>query len=722
MIRKPTRSRPGQKGEGRTRAFRGLPPGIRRRFREQVVSSSLLAEEDLARAEAHAERNEMTLPDAVVAQRLAPERDTFAMLAEVSNLPLVEIEDTEIGELVLHLVPERVARQHRIVPLEEDGRHLTYACSKPFDDDMDRDIMFVSGRQPRAVLARPSSISSALDRYYPKAGKLEDLVASLREELRAEPLPDVIDPEASDSPVVRLCHQVLMAAMKAHASDIHFEPDQDTVAVRFRVHGILESVMSLPKLTLNHIANRFKVMARVDISIRNKPQDGAFHLDLDSRALDVRLSTLPTINGEKMVMRIINSASEPLTLKELGYDEASALRYKLALSRPNGLVLLTGPTGCGKTTSLYAALNHLRNGHTNIVSVEDPVERRIEGVNQIPINDKAGTGFAAVLRSVLRQDPNVIMVGEIRDEEVATIVGQAAYTGHLVLSSVHTIDACTAVARLVNLGMEASKVAECLTAIVAQRLIRRVCPECHLPGPGADAAPDVDVPIEDRSPREGPGCARCKETGYVDRVAIAEVLTPHDGVREAILGGATAEELRTAMREAGILTMRENALELVKAGVTTIEEVDRVVSKSAVETAADSNNTTTGTNKILVADDDRMIRMLVKMLLEREGYEIIEAEDGQEAVALAKAENPGLILFDLTMPVMDGYEAIEKMRQISSLASTPMIVLTSETGPGTEKRVLDLGADDYLRKPFEQEVLQARVRGVFRRIAHLTAA
>lgn len=664
----------------------------------------------------------MTLPDAVIAQRLAPERDTFAVLASVANLPLVEIEGTAISDLVLKLVPERVARQHRIIPLEEDGRVLTYACSRPFDDDTDRDIMFVSGRQPRAVLARPSSVSTALDRYYPKVGQLEDLVESIREELRAEPLPDVIDPEASDSPVVRLCHQILMAAMKANASDIHFEPDQDTVTVRFRVHGILETVMSLPKLTLNHIANRFKVMASVDISIRNKPQDGAFHLDLDGRALDVRLSTLPTINGEKMVMRIINSASEPLTLKELGYDDASALRFELALGRPNGLVLLTGPTGCGKTTALYAALNHLRNGHTNIVSVEDPVERRIEGVNQIPINDKAGTGFAAVLRSVLRQDPNVIMVGEVRDSEVATIVSQAAYTGHLVLSSVHTIDACTAIARLVNLGLEAPKVAECLTAIVAQRLIRRVCPECHVPGPAADADAGADAPIEDRSPRVGPGCARCNETGYLDRVAVAEVLTPHDGVREAIAAGASAEELRTAMREAGILTMRETALELVKDGVTTIEEVDRVLSKSAHEAAAESVDLGGGTNKILVADDDRMIRMLVKMLLEREGYEIIEAENGHQAVELATTEHPDLILMDLTMPEMDGYEAIEKIRQVRALAATPMIILTSESSPGTEKRVLDLGADDYLRKPFEQEVLQARVRGVFRRMTRSTAA
>ena len=722
----PVRPKGPPKGEARSRPFRGLPPGLRLKFEKHVVASSILSEEDLARAKAHAAQDDMTLPDAMVAQRLASERDAFAALAEASHVPLVDIDETEVGDLVLQLVPEKVARQHHIVPLEEDGRVLTYACSKPFDDDMDRDIMFVSGRQARAVLAYPSSIASALDRCYPQAadkpGQLEDLVASIQEQLSDEVSPEAVDPEASDSPVVRLCHQILTAAMKADASDIHFEPDQDTLTVRFRVHGILETVMSLPKATLNHITNRFKVMASVDISVRSKPQDGSFRLELDDRALDVRLSTLPTIDGEKMVMRIINSASEPLTLKELRYDEANAVRFELALDRPNGLVLLTGPTGCGKTTALYAALNHLRSGDTNIVSVEDPVERRIDGVNQIPVNDKTGTGFAAVLRSVLRQDPNVIMVGEIRDQEVASIVGQAAYTGHLVLSSLHTIDACTAVARLVNLGLDAFRVAECLTAIVAQRLIRRVCPECALPGPESDADAEADVPIEDRSLRVGPGCSACKDTGYVDRVAVVEVLTPHGGIREAILKGASADELRMAMRDAGVNTMRENALELVKAGVTTIEEVDRVLSKSTKEATRETETTPSGASKILVADDDRMIRMLVKTLLEREGHVILEAEDGQQALDLATTESPDLILIDLSMPVMDGYEAIEKMRETRALAATPMIVLTSEDGADTEQRVLDLGADDYLRKPFNQEVLQARVRGVFRRMLRSTAA
>jgi CheY-like chemotaxis protein len=315
-----------------------------------------------------------------------------------------------------------------------------------------------------------------------------------------------------------------------------------------------------------------------------------------------------------------------------------------------------------------------------------------------------------VLRSILRQDPNVIMVGEIRDGEVAQIVGQAAYTGHLVLASMHTADAATAITRLQNLGLEPFKVAESLSAVLAQRLLRTLCPGCRRIVPDADARP-----IGSSSPAAtrivaGPGCDRCQHTGYLGRVPVAEVLTPSDGLRDAIGRGATAHEIRFAMRSAGFPTMRDQAMRLVQQGVTSIEEVDRVL-------ADDGRSKSQRTKpRVLVTDDDPITRMLVKLLLEREHYDVLEAMNGQQAVEIALREKPDLIMSDLHMPEMDGYESIRRMRKDFSLAMVPIIVLTAEDGPGVEQRVLELGADDYIVKPFDPTVLLSRVHAAFRRL------
>src|SRR5919109_2711612 len=326
------------------------------------------------------------------------------------------------------------------------------------------------------------------------------------------------------------------------------------------------------------VCNRFKIMARADISMRMRPQDGAFALLLDGRRIDVRFSSVPTVTGEKLVMRVIDSRSEFRSLNQLAYppDVLGALRQ--ALGRPDGLVLVTGPTGSGKTTALYGALDCLRARAVNIVTVEDPVERQVSGVTQIPVNSRAGSTFATALRSVLRQDPNVIMVGEIRDAEVAAILGQAAYTGHLVLSSLHTTDSITAIIRLLNLGLEPFKVAECLSAILAQRLVRQLCTQCRIAHSEINArrlGEEQHVPRIGAS--AGPGCPTCRFTGYGGRLVVAELLMPDSALRDVIARGAPAGELRSSLRAAGFATMRDRALHLVSDGRTSLEEVNRVL-------------------------------------------------------------------------------------------------------------------------------------------------
>jgi type IV pilus assembly protein PilB len=684
-------------------------------FSKLLMERGAISRADLLVAERHALREGQELAEALVSLALVSEEECYAALARAAGLSLVDLSSLQSSELAVRLVPERLARRHTIVPISVDNRTLTYATCNPFDGDVDRDLEFASGRLLRRAVARRSSVLLALERCYPKLRDLDLLAARLSSERPT--VENAVANGGQHSTVIDLCNHIIGRAVEVGASDVHLECGADGTTVRYRICGVLEPVLSLPGSVSLLIRNRFKVMARADISIRHKPQDGAFRLTVNGRGIDVRFSTLPTVDGEKIVLRVIDSVSSLQTLESQGYDAPTLARFRESLARPDGLVLVTGPTGSGKTTALYAALGLLHTGRTNIVTVEDPVERQLSGVTQIPVNPRGGATFATVLRSIMRQDPNVIMVGEIRDEEVAQIVGQAAYTGHLVLSSMHTGDAATALTRFRNLGMEPYKIAESLSAVLAQRLVRTLCPGCRHTHTAEDAArlgAEHGLPSVPAS--AGSGCGQCSHTGYVGRVPVAELLTPSDGLRDAIVKGATANDIRAAMRAAGFPTMRERALQLVSEGVTSIEEVDRVLSVTGPSALKAGQMV-----RVLVADDDAITRMLVKLLLERERFEVLEATNGREAVEIATREHPDLLLLDLNMPEMDGYEAILHLRKDLALAMLPILVLTAEDGAGVERRVLEMGADDYILKPFEADVLLSRVNAVFRRI-HAAAA
>jgi type IV pilus assembly protein PilB len=685
-------------------------------FPALLIERGVLSRNDLLTAQQHADRDHIELTEALVALGLVGEVETYRALAAAAGLEFVRLQEVEISELAVRLVPERLARRHHVVPVAVDNRVLRYATARPLDADADRDLVFASGRRVERVVAPKSDIVECLDTCYPKLGELDRLAQRLGNERPRVEHVGASDIAPGESTVVDLCHQVIGRAVEVGASDVHVECSGQGTSVRYRICGVLEPVLTLPAAVSQPIRNRFKIMARADIAVRHRPQDGAFRLTVNGRPVDVRLSTLPTIDGEKIVMRVIDSHSPLQALDRLGYDADTLARLERCLARPDGLVLVTGPTGSGKTTALYAALGHLRTGRTNIVSVEDPVERTVPGVTQIPVNTRGGNTFPSVLRSLLRQDPNVIMVGEIRDAEVAQIVGQAAYTGHLVLSSMHTVDAATAVARLTNLGLEPHKVAESLAGILAQRLLRTLCPHCRrvrTPGEATQAGAEHTLPTIPVA--VGPGCQHCKHTGYLGRVPVAELLMPSDALRDAILRGATAHEIRAAMRASGLPTMRDHALQLVVQGVTSIEEVNRVLSDDA------SSRTAHTKLRVLATDDEPITRMLEKLLLEREQFEVLEATNGREAVEIATRERPDLLLIDLNMPEMDGYEAIGRIRRDLSLMTMPILVVTSEDGPGIERRVLELGADDYIVKPFDPAILLSRVNAVFRRLKAIAA-
>jgi type IV pilus assembly protein PilB len=681
-----------------------------------LIDRGLVSRNDLSVAERHAEREQIELTEALIALGLVPEAQAFEALAAAAGAPLVVLDDVTPSELAVRLVPERLARRYLMVPLTVDNRMLTYATCRPFDAEADRDLGFASGRRTMLMVASRTDLLDALDRTYPKLHDLDVLAQRLRIE-RANLEDDGRSEGESPSTVTSLCNHLIARAVEVGASDIHIECAPHGTSIRYRVCGVLEQGLALPASVSHLIRNRFKLMARADIAVGHKPQDGAFQVKVGGRPLHIRFSSLPTVDGEKLVMRVIDSQSPLQGLNRLGYDDLTLDRFQRALTRPDGLVLVTGPTGSGKTTALYAALAYLRSGHTNIASVEDPVERTMPGVTQVPVNERAGNSFASVLRSLLRQDPNVIMVSEVRDGEVAQIVGQAADTGHLVLTSMHTMDTATAITGLTRLGLDASRIAECLSAVLAQRLVRTLCPHCRRVHSAIDAPRAAQAHGLAALPASaGPGCDHCKHTGYLGRVPIAELLTPSGALRDAIAGGATSQEIRGAMREAGFPTIRDRALQLVVQGTTSMEEINRVL-------AADSDRTPVKSDRprVLVVDDEPLTRMLVKLLLEREQFEVLEAEHGQQAVEVAVRERPDLTMIDLNMPEMDGFEAIRRMRRDFSLATMPIVVLTAEDGLGIERRVLELGADDYILKPFEPTVLVSRVHAVFRRLRVMAA-
>lgn len=700
----------------------------------QSYLAGLLPERDLAKVLQHADRHNTSIVDAVVALGFMNESKAYAAFAEWMDRPFVDMRVTPPQPTAARLLPERVSRMHEVIAIAHDNRTMTYATPNMFSVDVDQDVAFATGRRPQMVVVMRSQLVAALGQAYKMGHEVDRLLERLKmAEVELEQSEKQSISEATESPIIDLCNRIVATAIAAGASDIHIEPGLNGAAVRHRISGILEPLLTLPHAAVRGVTNRFKLMAKTDIATKQRPQDGAFRVNIDQETVDVRLSTVPTIHGEKVVMRVIQGGSGLMTIDSLGYSQDLSHALIGALSKPDGLVLVTGPTGSGKTTVLYAALQYLHTGRVNIVTVEDPVERQIDGITQIPVNVKTGTSFASVLRSVMRQDPNIIMVGEIRDSEVAEIVGQAAYTGHLVLSSLHTTDAASAITRLLNLGLEPFKIAESLNAVVAQRLVRKLCPNCSVANDEETAARLGQQHGLRRIPRSvGRGCDQCKQSGYVGRFAVPEILLPDDAVRQAIRNGAALAELRGAMNAAGSLTMRQRGVQLVEEGLTSIEEVNRVltdhdeghVTKAGSGTGITPHTTppagaqtAAGKGRVLVADDDRMTRLILRMMLEKDGFSVVEAENGATGMEQSRHHRPDLMMVDLQMPDMDGYQFLEMVRGDDGLMAVPVIVLTADTSTEVETKVLEMGADDYVSKPFEPEVLLSRVRAAMRRAA-----
>jgi type IV pilus assembly protein PilB len=550
---------------------------------EILVDEGLISEEQLAMALGEQQRRGRSLGRVLIDLGLVKEPDLVAALAMKIGLEFVDLSDYPVDPSAAALVPEQVARRYRALPIGYDNGRLVVAMSDPANVFALDDIRTITRMDIKPVVATSSDIEAAIRKYGQFDKSVED-IASEASAASDDDLEDLANIRAAveEAPIVKLVNLLVSQAVADRASDIHIEPSERDIRIRYRIDGVLHEVMRSPKNIQSGLISRLKIMADINIAERRIPQDGRVGLVVGGKAVDLRVATLPTVHGEKIVIRILDKSNALLKLEDLGFLERSYRSFEEAFRRPYGTVLVTGPTGSGKSTTLYATLNIINDIGRNIITVEDPVEYRIAGVNQVQVHNKAGLTFASALRSILRTDPDVILIGEIRDRETAMIAMEAALTGHLVLSTLHTNDAPSALGRLVEMGVEPYLVASALDCVVAQRLGRKLCEKCKEEYAPTDAElEEAGYPEEDRKAVKKlyrrVGCQHCGKTGYRGRIGLYEVMPMSEEIERLAVERAASDVVRKVAIEQGMMTLREDGLEKAQKGMTSLEEIFRVV-------------------------------------------------------------------------------------------------------------------------------------------------
>ena len=755
-----------------------------------------IAADDHVRFEQLAGADPAALPEVLEREGVITERNLATLLSTTLRMRVIDLAAFPLDQQVARCLRESIATKYEVVPVALEDGTVEVAMVNPLDQEALKAIEFNTGRRVRAAVATRQEIRDALAHCYRLQESLDQFLQNIPDEGKVA-ITDLLDDgadlkrlagESELPPVVKLADMLLIEGIKTGASDIHVEPSGDSIKVRYRIDGMLEEGFSFPKWVQNALTGRLKIMAKLDIADRRTPQDGRVQVRHAEKIVDLRVSSLPTHHGEKITMRILDSTRAVTAIQKLGFGEAELKRMRDAGRRPQGMILVTGPTGSGKTTSLYALIREIQAPSINVVTIENPIEYQLRGISQVEINEKQGLTFAGVLRSVLRQDPDVILVGEIRDNETATIACQAAQTGHLVLSTVHTNDAAATVTRLNDLGIEPFVAASSLTLLASQRLVRRICQDCSTPCTAtSEQLNQLGLPANASGLRYGRGCASCRESGYSGRIGLYEVVPVTPAIAKLIEGGASESAIRQQARAQGCRTLLEDAREKLLAGFTTVDEVFRVVQlvdgnrcpSCSAEVADEFSvcphcSTTlrlscTGcskplsagwiscpycgapppqartakpprqpaappaepvarpepqprpaasrTYKALVVDDQIDARNIARMTLERAGLglTVLTAQDGPEALALVDVERPDIIILDISMPGMDGFEVCTRLRADLRTAFLPVLMLTAHESSEFVSRGFAVGTDDYVAKPFRREELIARVRRMLER-------
>jgi type II secretory ATPase GspE/PulE/Tfp pilus assembly ATPase PilB-like protein len=614
-----------------------------------------------------------------------PPQELAARVASQFGLRVAEFERTDPRALAL--LPERLARRYHVFPLREDDRHIYVATADPTDIEVEHAIGFASGRRPVFELAAPSLIEDALLSGYSADRLVENLLNTVDSQIAdAVRVVDELEPEAVDlsevetGPVVKLTNLILRDAVMHGVSDVHIEPGPKGGAVRFRIDGVMRQHMHLPMAALNRVVSRIKVLARMDIANRLVAQDGRAKVAIEGRNYDLRISTVPTREAEKAVIRVLRPESAR-KLEEVGITPRELARLRQLLACRDGIVIVTGPTGSGKTTTLYSAIKEIATGHVNIMTVEDPIEYELPGITQIQVETKRGVTFASALRAILRQDPDVIFVGEIRDLETAEVAAQAALTGHLVLATLHTNDSMSAVTRLADLGLDRQTIATCLRGCLAQRLVRRVCPDCAQPllGSLTEEEERLSSQFGVLPLSRATGCKRCGNTGYRGRLPLIEVAIVTPTIADMIAAGATAQQLQRAAIGAGMAPLRDVAVARVRRGETTLQEIERVLGDSIDDEPVVSNNP-----GVLVLNPDPAWRRMARALLEGAGLRVSEAMDPETAARMMdEGHEFSFVVTEASMPMLGAPRRQELLPSGNGSADAPIDTVAEAPLGGT---------------------------------------
>ncbi len=721
----------------------------RKKLGELLIHAGLITSDNLEEALKIQKSRKKKIGQILIDMGIISDEQIAKALSSQLKIPFVRLVDVKIPKEIIALVPQELAENYTLMPVREVKNQLVIAMANPLEFYALDDLRFITQMKLFLAVAPQSDILSAIGRSYPRKSLESELGPDLGLSERVEIVGQVKEKEQNvqdllnlteQPPVVRFTNTVLADAIRLKASDIHIEPQKDSVVIRYRVDGILREIMQIDKQIHLSLVSRIKIISNMDISIRRKPQDGRAQVNVGDKRFDLRVSTIPASFGEKVTIRILNPDAGGLSIEALGFSERDIKHFNEAIVRPQGIILVTGPTGSGKSSTLYTALKRLNTSKVNIVTVEDPVEFEIPGINQVQINPKAGITFADGLRSILRQDPDIVMVGEIRDSETARIAFQAAQTGHLVLSTLHTNDAPSAITRLLDMGVDSFVIADSLLAVLGQRLVRGICKKCKTVDPLTPQIFEQLAPIlrPDRTQRfwKGVGCEACQYTGYMGRLGIFEFLMITPAIKEILAKDVSAIAIRKVAEKEGFTTLSMDGITKAFQGLTTIEEVFRVappeydeaaqesldavvecrasLPETSVSTEVSAQNASSCVasvhpDKILVVDDNQVILKILKNILESNNYLVITALNGVEALKIAYQEKPVLIITDYMMPEMDGMALIKKLKSQLATRFIPVIMLTSKDEVDTEVEIIHAGADDYLTKPVNPKRLLARI-------------
>lgn len=564
-----------------------MPQRIRKRIGEMLVGAGKITPEQLEQAISVQRKTGEKLGKTLAGLDILEEREIIETLSQQLRIPIINLSDHEIDKEVIDLIPEDIARENQLFPLAKTLNVLTVAMVDPLDIHAIDEIIRITQHEVELVICSEDDIKQALSQYYGTSTLVEEAIKSMGEEESLEYVEEAVEKIeidklrdiAENTPVIRLVNNLLVQAIREGASDIHIEPEENSLRIRFRMDGILHEMPSPPKQMQLPVVSRVKIMSKMDIAKMRVPQDGRFDVRVEGKDVGIRVSTFPTYYGENVVMRLLDKTTSLYAIDRIGISKEDQKKLEQIINKPYGFVLSTGPTGCGKTTTLYAVLTAINSIGKNIITIEDPIEYTIPVVRQSQINPKAGLTFETGLRAILRQDPDIIMVGEVRDKQTATIAIQSALTGHLVLSTLHTNDAPSAVTRLIDMGVEPFLVASSVTAVIAQRLVRTICERCkesYTPPPEFSEEPgltDLENPVLYR----GKGCPVCRNTGYKGRTGIFEILTINDEIRELIMTKPSFDIILKAAQRAGMRTMKEDAISKALKGVIALEEALTVI-------------------------------------------------------------------------------------------------------------------------------------------------